>query len=393
MTVGVTGTNGKTSTTMLIASCMKAAGHLVASETTIGYEYDGQKQESSGKLGGFYDALRQAAERGCRHAAIEVTSEALAQGYAKRWRFDVGVFTNLTRDHFESHRTGEHYLASKAQLFVHLGPGRTAVLNACDPSATLIDRVTPPDVLRIWYAVASRGTLLCAADLAATQVEVSSEGTCIKLAPGPLAETLGGELRTRLIGEIFAENVLAAAAASLAAGLPGPQVAEGLAHFPGVPGRFEVIGRSPLVAVDFAHTPDALARTCDTARKLAGSKRVLIVFGAGGKFDPPKRGPMGRAVGERADEALITTDNPRDDDPRDIARAVAAGCRQGGRARVRLEPDRRKAIEIALSEARPGDVVVIAGRGHETEQVIGTQRIPFSDVDVVRELIGASRVP
>jgi UDP-N-acetylmuramoyl-L-alanyl-D-glutamate--2,6-diaminopimelate ligase len=192
-----------------------------------------------------------------------------------------------------------------------------------------------------------------------------------------------------MVGDVFAENALAAAAAALAAGIAGTHVAAGIARCPVVPGRFEILHRSPIVVVDFAHTPDALARTCLTARRLtSGAGRVIVVFGAGGGYDPGKREPMGRAVGERADFAIITTDNPRNEDPERIAQALAAGCRRGGRAYVETVPDRRRALEHALERGiRPGDVIVVAGKGHERGQIIGDETLPFSDADVIRELI------
>jgi UDP-N-acetylmuramoyl-L-alanyl-D-glutamate--2,6-diaminopimelate ligase len=389
LTVGVTGTNGKTSTTRLCAAALGAQGHSVLVETTLGYTLDDETLDVTRTERGFLEALELASKRGCRHAAIEVTSHALAKGFAKKWRFDLGVFTNLTRDHLESHRSWEHYLASKAQLFVHLGPGRTAVLNAADEAGLLIDRAMPEDVRRVWYAAPARGPLLRPADLAAREVELSAAGTDLTLEPSPTADALGGRLSTQMVGDVFAENALAAAAAALSAGADAAGVVAGIARCPVVPGRFEILHRSPVVAVDFAHTPDALARTCDTARRLSSGSggRVIVVFGAGGTYDPGKREPMGRAVGERADFAVITTDNPRQDDPERIAQTLAGGCRRGGRAYVELESDRRRAIERGLSRARPGDVVVIAGKGHERGQIIGEETLPFSDHDVVRELL------
>jgi UDP-N-acetylmuramoyl-L-alanyl-D-glutamate--2,6-diaminopimelate ligase len=358
-------------------------------ETTIGYDLDGTPLIVPRTHGGFLSALHRSAELGCRHAAIEVTSEALAGGYAKRWRFDLGVFTNLSRDHLEVHESFEHYLASKAQLFVHLGPGRVAVLNACDEMSTVLDRAIPTDVERRWYGVPSRGRAFVKPDLAAANVSLDLDGTRVELAPSELAERLGGSIQTRLIGEVFAENALAAALAAISAGIDPATARRGIAESPGPSGRFEIVHRSPTVIVDYAHTPDALARTCDTARKLAQSSKVLVVFGAGGRFDPGKRVPMGRAVGSRADVAIVTTDNPRDEDPAEIAKSVAAGCRKGGRAYVHLEADRKKAIENALSRAKPGDLVIIAGKGHEREQVVGERVIAMSDAEMVRELVGA----
>jgi UDP-N-acetylmuramoyl-L-alanyl-D-glutamate--2,6-diaminopimelate ligase len=389
-TVGVTGTNGKTSTTYLAAAAFRAAGHSVITETTIGYEIDGDVLDVPRTTQGYARAFHQAAERGCRHGVVEVTSQALGLGYAKMWRFDLGVFTNLSRDHLEAHGSWEHYLASKAQLFVHLGPGRTAVLNAADETCLLLDQVTPPDVERVWYAAPSRGPLLRPADLAARSVELAADGTKIELEPSERAERLGGGLDLRLVGHVFAENALAAACAALDAGVAPDAVRRGLAECPVVPGRFEVLASSPnIVVVDYAHSPDALARTCDTARALANGGRVLVVFGAGGgTADKSKREPMGREVGQRADQAIITNDNPRTEDPKEIARSLAAGCRRGGRAYVSIELDRRRAIARALETARAGDVVVVAGKGHERGQVIGTETQPFSDVDELRALLG-----
>ncbi len=390
LTIGTTGTNGKTSTTLLAAYALRAGGRSVLAETTLGYRFDDEELDVPRTAEGFYAALEGAAKRGARHAAIEVTSEALARGFAKRWRFDIGVFTNLTRDHLDAHGSWEHYLASKAQLFAHLPPGGAAVLNGCDEAAPLLDRVTPDGVRRIYYGSGSRGKPLVSLDLAAQKVLLSAEGTTVDLEPSVMAEQLGSRLQIQLIGEVFAENALAAACAAMHAGVAGADVARGLAACPVVAGRFEVLHRHPIVAVDFAHTPDALARACESARALARGARVLVVFGAGGERDKGKRELMGAAVASRADEAIVTTDNPRREDPREIARAIAKGAK-GGRASVRRVPDRRAAIEWALARAKPDDVVLIAGKGHERGQIIGTEVLPFSDVDLVRELLGTER--
>jgi UDP-N-acetylmuramoyl-L-alanyl-D-glutamate--2,6-diaminopimelate ligase len=391
-TIGVTGTNGKTSTTVLAAAAIQAAGLHVFSSTTLDYCIDGAPLELTRSWPSFLAAAEQCHALGGRHAVVEITSQALARGYAKRWRYDVGVFTNLSPDHFKTHGSWEHYLASKAQLFVHLPAHGAAVLNARDPSATLVDQVTPPEVRRLWFGVPSRGAALRPEDLAARAVEVSPTGTRVLLEGSPLAEALGGSIELALIGEVFAENALAAACAAHAVGVDAPTIRRGLAGCPGVPGRFELVARGerggPIVAVDYAHTPDALARTCATARALARGGRVIVVFGAGGETDAGKRGPMGEAVGAAVDVAIVTTDNPRSEDPAAIAAMLVAGLERAGVARVLVEADRARAIELALAHAGPHDVVVIAGKGHETGQAVGGETVPFSDRDEVRRLLG-----
>jgi len=389
-TVGTTGTNGKTSTTFLLAHAMRGTGASALAITTLGYFIDDELQSDLARsLAGFHEAFRRAHARGIRHAAVECTSKALAEGYAKRWRFDTGVFTNLSPDHLATHGSWEHYLAAKAQLFVHLGPGRTAVLNAADPHALLLDRAIPTDVQRLWFCAPGRGPRLHDAELEAESVAIDVDGTRMRLRPSPVAERLGTELRVRMVGEVFGENALAAAAGALATGIPGDAVARGLAACPPVPGRFEVVHRDPIVAIDYAHSPDALARTCDTARTLAHG-RVIVVFGAGGESTPEKRRPMGLEVGARADLAVVTNDNPRREDPQAIAAAIADGVREGGRADLRTLLDRAAAIELALAEAKAGDVVVVAGKGHENGQIIGGETLPFCDADVVRRALGGA---
>jgi UDP-N-acetylmuramoyl-L-alanyl-D-glutamate--2,6-diaminopimelate ligase len=387
-TFGVTGTNGKTSTSSMLTHVLRSAGKSVLLETTLGYRLDDRELDVPRTMEGYVTAFKTAHDAGARTAVAEVTSQALARGYANKWRFDMGIFTNLSRDHLDAHGSFEHYLASKAQLFVHLGAGCTAVLNAADEAALLVDQVTPADVKRLWYAAPTRGRRVRAADLDARQIVVSPQGTRVELAPSALANALGGELNVSLIGHVFGENALAVACAASAYGVDASTLRRGLESVPIVPGRFELIATEPvMVAVDFAHTPDALARTCDSARALAGNHRVIVVFGAGGGRDKEKRRPMGQAVGERADVAWITNDNPRHEDPSEIAKGVAAGCRKGGRAYVKTELDRRRAIEQALGEARSGDVVVIAGKGHETGQTIGTETLPFSDLETARQVL------
>lgn len=390
-TVGVTGTNGKTSTTHLVAAVVRAAGHAVLCQSTLGYFADGEPLAVERSERGFLGALRETAERGARHAVVEVTSLALKNGYAKKWRFDLGVFTNLTRDHVAEHGSWEHYLAAKAQLFVLLGPGRTAVLNAADEASLLIDRATPADVGRRWYAAPGRGPRLHAVDLAAREFEVTAAGTRVRLEPSPVAESLGGELSIQLVGEVFGENALAAALASLASGFDAAAVKRGLADCAGLPARFEIVGRRPTVVLDYAHTPDAIERLCSTARRIAGSGRVLLVFGAGGEVDVDKREPMGEAAARGADLVFLANDNPRREDPAAIVAALERGCRRGT-AEVRVIFDRADAIRGALDASREDDVVLVAGRGHDRGMTFGSGVVPHSDPEVIARLL-AGRGP
>lgn len=374
---GVTGTNGKTSTVHMVGAAIAAAGHLPLRISTVDYRLGETDLALPHTRKGFFDAFSAAHEAGAHWASVEVTSRALADSYAKRWRFDLGVFTNLSPDHLSTHGSYEAYLAAKAQLFIHLGPGRTAVLNAADEHAMFIDQAIPPDVKRCWFASPTRGPLLREADLEAERIEVDARGTRVALKRSALADALGGTLQTRMVGAVFAENAMAAAAAGIGAGLDPDAVGRGIASCPPVAGRFEVLGADPVAVVDYAHTPDALERTCAQARELARG-RLLVVFGAGGGASPDKRAPMGAAVGAHADRVWVTNDNPRDEDPQQVADALVAGL-EGSGAAVSVVLDRAAAIEAAMAAAGPGDVVVVAGKGHEQGQTAQGQTRPFCD--------------
>ncbi|HWP06574.1 MAG TPA: UDP-N-acetylmuramyl-tripeptide synthetase [Polyangiaceae bacterium] len=379
--VGVTGTNGKTSTTRFSAAALGSIARPVASFTTVGAFLDDQPIQVTASYRGVLDAVRSALERGGRYAVLEVTSEVLSLGFARRWPFRAAVFTNLSHDHLDAHGSPEHYFASKAQLFNALPrQGGLAVVNGCDDVAELLLEVTPESARRLLYGVASRGTATLPLDASASACAVTLEGTRAAVTLGP---ALGGgsvELCTRAIGAIFLENALAAWL--LAVGL-GAEPRAALAAVAGAApprGRFEVLAREPTVVVDYAHTPDALRRTLDTARAL-GKARVVVVFGAGGNRDKDKRPAMGAAAGA-ADRVIITSDNPRDEDPKDIAAAILEAVPKTCLASVDL--DRARAIRRAVTEAGNGDIVVIAGKGHELTQTIGGVEREFSDVAVAR---------
>jgi len=377
-----------------VAAGLAAHAHRVYVASTIGDQFDGSPLPAARSFEELTLRLRGLEAMGATAFVLECTSRALARGFAQLVRFDVAVFTNLTHEHIEQHRSWEHYLASKAQLFVvGLRPEGTAVLNAADECALMLDEVIPASVRRVWYAAPSRGASHRRADLTAVGTTVTERGTSVHL-DRPLGDTPDGTIDIGLVGDVFAENALAAALALAAAGVPPATIRGALASVRSVPGRFEILAARPLIAVDYAHTPDALARTCRTARQLAESGgahgRVIVVCGAGGERDRAKRGPMGTSLGMGADVAIVTTDNPRREDPAEIASTLARAARAPHRARILVELDRRRAIQVALEQARDDDVVVICGKGHEQGQVVGTTTLPFSDIDVVRELLARS---
>jgi UDP-N-acetylmuramoyl-L-alanyl-D-glutamate--2,6-diaminopimelate ligase len=402
VTVGVTGTNGKTSTTRWTAACLGRIARPVAQTTTLGSFLDDEPFASSRDWAGFLATMRAGLDGGGRFAAVELTSEALARGFARAWPCRIGVFTNLTHDHIDAHGSAEHYLASKAQLFVSLPPGGTAVLNAADPASELVAAVVPDGVAVVRYGVPSRGEVAADTELVATSVEPSWDGTRVTLEGRGALAGAPREIRLRAIGDIYAENAIAALAAAMVAGVPPDDAARALAEAPVPPGRFEVVHggpharardesglehptAGPRVVVDYAHSPDALARTLAVARTLCEGT-LVVVFGAGGDRDRDKRSPMGAAAA-RADRVVLTSDNPRSEDPVRIADAIRAGI--PAERDVTVELDRRKAIVLAVRGAGPRDVVVIAGRGPETEQIVGEARVPLDDAAEARAALAS----
>lgn len=386
--VGVTGTNGKTSTTRFTAAALGSLTRPVASFTTLGAFLDEQPLDVAQSYRGVLDAVRSALDRGGRYAVLEVTSEVLSLGFARRWPFRAAVFTNLTHDHLDTHGSPEHYFASKAQLFNALPPeGGIAVVNGCDEVTELLLEVTPKGARRLAYGVATRGSATLPLDASAGPVTVTLDGTCSTITR---AASLGGgtlELRTRAIGSIFLENALAAWLCAVALGADPARAASAVAAASPPRGRFEVVAREPVVVVDYAHTPDALRRTLDTARSL-GQARVVVVFGAGGNRDQAKRPAMGAAAAA-ADRVVVTSDNPRDEDPERIAAAIVDAVPKSCNPSIDL--DRARAIREAVLAAGPDDVVVIAGKGHELTQTIGGEQRTFSDVAVAEAAVAERR--
>jgi UDP-N-acetylmuramoyl-L-alanyl-D-glutamate--2,6-diaminopimelate ligase len=363
--VGVTGTNGKTTTTWLVREILESVGIPCGLLGTL------TGARTTPEAPELQEALARFVSEGRRAVAMEVSSHALSLQRVDGTTFAVGVFTNLGRDHLDFHGTMEAYFAAKAKLF-DVGRSSFAVVNADDAwGRRLLDQLEVPAVP---FRIADAEDL----DLGPTRAVFTWRGC--RAAVG-----LGGAFNVA--------NALAALSAVVACGVSAPDAVGALGGARPVPGRFEPVDNDLglAVVVDYAHTPEGLAAVLEAARA-AVTGRVVVVFGCGGDRDPDKRGPMGAVAARLSDRVVVTSDNPRSEDPAAIISAVIAGIPEPDRARVVREPDRRAAIGLALDEARPGDVVVIAGKGHETTQDLGPAGVvAFDDRVVAGELLGARR--
>ncbi len=360
--VGVTGTNGKTTTTRLLGAILRAAGRSVRELGTLsGVRTTPEAPDLQRRLADFVG-------EGVDAVVMEVSSHALALHRVTGTHFDVAVFTNLGRDHLDLHESIEAYFRAKASLF---GPELSdrGITNVDDPYGRLLLDVAAIEM--VGYTAAD-----------AVDLEVGLDHHCFTWRGQPIRVPLGGRFNVM--------NSLAALGAAAELGIDAATAAAGLAAIAAVPGRFEVItgpGADVSVVVDYAHTPEGLEHVLASARALIGVGRVIAVFGCGGDRDAEKRPLMGAAAAAHADLAIITSDNPRHEDPHAIIDATLAGVEARYRDRVSTEVDRRVAIEHAVAAARPGDVVVIAGKGHETTQTIGDTAHPFDDREVARAAI------
>ncbi len=386
LSVGVTGTNGKTTTTTYLARALECIHSPVVRVTTVGSFLGQRILDVEPNYDGFLESMQWALDAGATMAALECTSEALGAGFAKAWPISIGVFTNLTRDHLDAHGSAEHYLASKAQLFVFLPAGGAAILNAYDPASVLLLDVVPAGVRVITYGLPSRssGPPVLDVDIAAERVDVGWDGTRVKFRPSAWLGGFDGEMHLRAIGEVYAENALAALGAAIAAGVSVKDAVHAIETTPRVPGRFEVLGTGPRCVVDYGHSPDALERTLRTARSLC-TGNLAVIFGAGGGRDKGKREAMGRAA-KIADKIVLTSDNPRHEDPANIAAEIRRGI--GDHPGVTVILDREKAIWSTIEQVQSADVVVIAGRGPETQQVFAAGVRRLVDAEVVRCVLG-----
>lgn len=391
--IGITGTNGKTTTTYLCRTILEHARRRVGLIGTVAYQIGKTQIPAAHTTPGAIELqalLSRMVNAGLDSAVMEVSSHALAMDRTAGCEFDIAVFTNLTQDHLDYHHDMEEYFAAKLRLFTGLMPGakpakKRAIVNADDPRAGRIIASCPAPV---WtYGIRER------ADLRAESVRLSLTGTAFNVAT-PIGRAL---IESRLVGEHNVYNVLAAIGVALQEGLPLDVIADGIRQVANVPGRFERVeaGQPFTIVVDYAHTEDALVRLLDAASALK-TGRIITVFGCGGDRDRGKRPKMGRAAAERSDIVFLTSDNPRTEDPLAILQEVEAGIRatpaDARRAGFRYEviADRRQAIGAAVREARAGDMILIAGKGHEDYQIIGRTKHHFDDreeaADAVRRL-------
>ena len=396
--IGITGTNGKTTCAYLVREMFEAAGVPCGLMGTVQYRIGATVREAARTTPEATDLqqmFREMIEAGCGACAMEVSSHALALKRAESTRFAAAVFTNLTRDHLDFHQDMDRYFAAKRRLFQLLPPGAPSVINMDDPRGALLAAQFTPIVT---YGV----------DRPADVMPVAMPASLLGLSfdVGTPAGTV--QIRSRLGGRFNVYNLLAAVATGVAAGLPVPAIEAGLARVETVPGRFQVVSSTEddvAVIVDYAHTDDALKNLLEAVRPLA-TARLLTVFGCGGDRDRTKRPLMGAVAARLSDIVAITSDNPRSEDPEAIIDEIVRGIAQpGDRGRSpssaapgsRPAPvcwriaDRRAAIDRAVSEAQPGDVVVIAGKGHEKYQVIRDKTLPFDDVAVAHDALGRRR--
>jgi UDP-N-acetylmuramoyl-L-alanyl-D-glutamate--2,6-diaminopimelate ligase len=385
--VGITGTNGKTTTSYLVSAILDAAGIQCGLMGTVTYRIGDRAFDATRTTPEAPDLqafMRDMVAGGCGACVMEVSSHALALKRVDGILFAAAVFTNLTRDHLDFHSDMEDYFAAKRRLFEMLPADAPALINMDDPrGGSLVDVVNRP----VTYAITKTADV----------------------SPGPHSYSLAGldfevrtprgavHVRSKLVGKPNVYNILAAVGTAVELGVPIEAVEEGLQRLPGVPGRFEVVSRPDddvTVVVDYAHTDDALRNLLETARPMA-ARRLITIFGAGGDRDRTKRPLMGMVAARLSDVVMITSDNPRGEDPERIIEEVKRGAdaetRQSN-ASVVTEVDRREAILQAVSGAGPGDVVLIAGKGHEKYQEIGGRRLAFDDLAVAREALEARRV-
>lgn len=374
--IGITGTNGKTTTTYLIESILRVANQKCGIIGTIDCRFADKVikiDNTTPNLIDLCDYLSQMRVHGFNYCAMEVSSHALDQGRADGLDFAVGIFTNLTQDHLDYHKDMENYFLAKAKLFSGLASGSAAVLNFDDPFGQRLAKMTKARVLS--YAIKAK------ADVMAADIKLGVDGTTFNL----MIKNKPCVIKTKLIGRHNVYNILASVAACHALGIDAKFIQQGVQEMTRVPGRLEIVdcGQKFSVFVDYAHTDDALKNVLENLRAVKKAK-IILVFGCGGDRDKTKRPKMGKVASALADFSIITNDNSRSEDPQTIADTVASGFTTKDYSIIL---DRRAAIKKALEMAHDGDVVLLAGKGHENYQIIKDKTFPFDDREVAKEIL------
>ena len=377
--IGITGTNGKSTTAGILRHLLDQRGARSASIGTLGVLFGSEAEVVPGGAElttpgpvELQRVLRELVNRGVKTVAMEVSSHSLDQRRIDGLSFDAAVFTNLTRDHLDYHHTMEAYFEAKARLIDYLKPDGSAAINIDDGNW----RALPNSRKKVLFGVSER------AEVRGTDVVFSPTGSEWNLNHGGK----NAHIKLPLIGDVNVHNALGAAAVGITFGLTLDEIARALVELPQVPGRLEVISQSPTVLRDYAHTPDAIERALAAVRPFT-TGRLILVFGCGGDRDRGKRAEMGKVAEEGADLVIITNDNPRTEDPEQILDDIEKGMHPGRHLRI---VKRKAAIQRALDEAADGDVVLLAGKGHETYQIIGATKLPFDEKMIVRELLAGS---
>jgi len=394
--LAVTGTNGKTTTTYLLEAIAKSAGASPGVLGTVGYRYGRESLPAAHTTPGpveMHRVLKTMHDAGSDVVVMEVSSHALDQERVAGLTFSAAAFTNLTRDHLDYHRDMDEYFDAKSKLFTqHLAPEGVAVVNGDDEWGQRLTAELKGMKKTAWRFSMKNPQ----AEIMGSDAKVTLDGIelSVKTPLGPV------KLKSSLVGQHNVENLLAATGLAVAAGMPRQAIGIGVSMLTHVPGRLErVRGRGIDVFIDYAHTDDALRRVMSTLRTL-GKGRLIVMFGCGGDRDAGKRAMMGEAAGKAADQVIITNDNPRSEAPQAIAQQIQAGLEKSAMRRVGLkemaggargyevELDRKLAIEIAIGLAKEGDVVLLAGKGHENYQLIGTEKRHFDDVEEAKRILG-----
>lgn len=382
--IGVTGTNGKTTVTHLIQKIFEAANQKCGLIGTLGYKFSSdapyaEAKHTTPQAPEFQALLRKAADNGIKIIATEVSSHSLEQNRVGGTEFNTAILTNLTQDHLDYHITMKNYFEAKAILFRGLKKGSAAIINKDDEYAEKFMSVVPEGVKIITYGINNK------ADVTAENISFSLEGA-------EYTVNINGKrtkLKLHLNGMFSIYNTLAVIAAAKVYGVETEVIKEVLEKTKGVAGRFETVHKSPLVIVDYAHTPDGLKNVLGAANQLKNKKsRLICLFGCGGDRDATKRPKMGKIADEMADIIVVTSDNPRSEDPGLIISDIMTGIQSVNPNRVFVEPDRGKAIEMLKKLVRPDDIVMIAGKGHEDYQILKDKTIHFDDREEVKKVFG-----